>query len=108
MDAIKFLEEAKRMCKSYEHCTNCPLEYYDCSLGAVENPQTEVEIVERWAKEHTKTRQSEFLKMFPNASQQDGLLNINPCTIDLKYRPSRGCRINCLNCRKEYWLAEVE
>ena len=106
MDAIKFLEEAKRMCKSYEHCIDCPLEYYDCSLGAVENPQTEVEIVERWAKEHTKTRQSEFLKMFPNAKVSNGVISICPKHIDSEC--GADCEEDCTNCRKNYWFAEVE
>ena len=114
MDAVKFLEMKNRICKKYDDCFECPLgnKSGGCQVGSLVNQVVDerdlVAIVERWAKEHTKTRQSEFLKMFPNASQQDGLLNINPCTIDLKYSPSRGCRINCLNCRKEYWLAEVE
>ena len=66
--------------------------------------------VEKWSAEHpVKTRQSEFLKLFPNAStDEDGVLDVSPCEIDVNY--FKGCEdeINCSICAKEYWLAEVE
>lgn len=114
MDAVKFLEEAKRICSSHEHCNDCPFESYDCSFGAVENPQMEVEIVEKWASEHpVKTRQSEFLKMFPNAEIKKGVVNIYPCSIDTVEVQGSGeyCQFingGCDKCKEAYWLAEVE
>lgn len=70
---------------------------------------------ERWAKrireargetpgEKKKTRQSEFLKMFPNA-QMDG------CTVAMcpgKVDENVDCRLQCDDCRKDFWLAEVD
>lgn len=71
--------------------------------------------LERWAKrireargetpgEKKKTRQSEFLKMFPNA-QMDG------CTVAMcpgKVDENVDCRLQCDDCRKDFWLAEVK
>lgn len=72
---------------------------------------------ERWAqrireargealKEKKKTRQSEFLKMFPNA-----LINENSRTIDIcpQYVDGRiDCDGKCSQCSKDFWLAEVK
>lgn len=60
------------------------------------------------AKDHpVKTRQSEFLKKFPNAviDEDDGILGIRPCDIDERI----GCtnEKGCDGCRRKYWLAEV-
>ena len=74
-----------------------------------EYTEKSVQIVEQWAKEHPiKTRQSEFLRMFPNAmiNESDGVLCITPCKIEGK---SIGCQNgkSCGECRREYWLTEV-
>ena len=73
MDAVEFIREEIRMCASYQDCTGCPL--YDtgyCSVSPKKRTQEEAsEIVLRvmkWAEEHpVKTRQSVFLKQYPNA-----------------------------------------
>lgn len=70
-----------------------------------------VSTVEQWAKEHpVKTRQSEFLKMFPNAKLCEGLPLALPCHIDINVRDKNGdCRFKfCSDCRRAYWLQEVE
>lgn len=62
--------------------------------------------VEQWAKDHpVKTRQSEFLKMFPNAAIDDGVLCISPCKIEKDIVCVNGK--SCNECCREYWLAEV-
>lgn len=59
--------------------------------------------------EKKKTRQSEFLKMFPNAVKDDGIPDFCPRVMDLKYMPSGGCEnIACRVCRKCYWEAEAD
>lgn len=78
------------------------------SFYNIESVQKMVQIVEQWAKDHPfKTRQSEFLKMFPNAviDEDDGILGINPCAID----ESIGCTDGkgCDGCRRKYWKEEV-
>lgn len=120
MDAVEFLKEKNRMCREYsdlpEDCLICPIGNGNggCQAGILGNQKvTEemlVQIVEKWAKEHPiKTRQSEFLKMFPNASMVDGVPELNPCHVDNKFSPQKGCgNSSCAECRKEYWNEEIE
>lgn len=122
MDAVEFLKEKNRMTKPDSNmectigCINCPLSYKNngsnvwCAYLLKENPEKAVSIVEKWSAEHPKeTRQSKFLKMFPNAELDDnGTISICPLFIE----PNMECRLcsktSCDKCRKKYWLAEVE
>lgn len=111
MDAFEFLKERKRMCNSYKGCGGCPLERGNCGLNtSTSNEECEriVATVEKWSKEHPrKTRQSEFLKQWPNASvNTDGIL-FCPKTVDsahICYCKDKGCGV----CRREFWGQEVE
>lgn len=112
MDTVEFLKEAIRMCKSYTSCTGCVLEH-KCPTTSMETEASDklVEIIEKWAKEHPKkTRQSEFLKLFPDVRRKDGVVDLHPCMIDTKNYPKDDyCATNsCNDCRKDYWLQEVE
>lgn len=80
-----------------------------------QHPQEVVEIVERWGKEHPrKTRQSEFLKLFPNARiAVDGCIGgICPSDLDTEFvcpMQKRGSDYACCpECRRVYWHAEVK
>lgn len=118
MDAVKYLKEAKRMCDVIGDCRKCPINglvaVIPCKLvgGNLElaNPEKAVEIVEKWASENPKkTRQSEFLKMFPNALKDGGVLVVRPC--NLEGTTNMLCEskiITCEDCKREYWLTEVE
>lgn len=118
MDAVEFYKSMKRMCYSGEMCEKCPLYNNFSEMGSVcdvllhikdEKASRVKSIVEQWAKEHPiKTRQSEFLKMFPSAmvNKSDGILCIPPCNIEGKRIICAGGK-NCGDCRREYWLAEV-
>lgn len=58
-----------------------------------------------------KTRQSEFLKLFPNASvTHSGLLGVKPCTFEGRNFIKQKCDLyaTCLDCQKDYWFQEVE
>ena len=74
------------------------------------DPQECISVVEQWAKEHpTKTRQSVFLEQWPDARIHgaDGLPFVSPCY--LVNMPNPKCTgIACPECRKAFWLAEVE
>ena len=119
MDAVNFLVTRDRMCKSFNGCcTGCEVNE---RMGAGEacihymarHPQEVIEIVERWGKEHPrKTRQSEFLKMLPRAGRgEDGLIVFCPEDFDSKFEcPLKrgGGHDQCGDCRREYWLEEVE
>lgn len=107
MDAVEFYRTFKRMCDK----TDCKDRLLDqkCRPSANVEPEEVVETVEEWAKDHPiKTRQSEFLKLFPNATinESDGILCVTPCNIEGK----EFCCPNgksCGDCYRKYWLTEV-
>jgi hypothetical protein len=65
--------------------------------------------VSAWSDSHPiKTRQSEFLKLFPNAKlDSNGVLAIRPCDIDSKCCTDDEYLSKCGTCAKDYWLTEV-
>lgn len=118
MDAVEYIKTIHRLCESqngYSGCSGCPLLNEDdyCSIvDARERAEYVVQIVEQWAKDNpVKTRQSEFLKRFPNAD----LTRLQPCMIEKDKRPmwcgkyadfgANGC---CDECRYAYWNEEVD
>ena len=117
MDAVEFFKAWKRMCREYpECCENCPIyKAKGAGNGLCQNwvkmhPEKSIAIVEQWAKEHpAQTRQSEFLKLFPgvDADKTDGCLTLNPCIIYPKMREECSGKL-CHECKKTFWLAEVE
>lgn len=117
MDALEFLKERKRMCNSYKNCDGCLLERGNCGLSTnTSNEECEriITAVEKWSKEHPrKTRQSEFLKQWPEASiDESGVLEVCPMELSATYRDSDGDCNNteklCVDCRHEFWMREVE
>lgn len=116
-----FVKEFSRMCGNYKHrnidngCVGFPMEENDCWQGAVldvnrpENFAKAYDIVAKWSDEHpVKTRQSKFLKMFPNAKlDSNGVLAIRPCDIDSKCCTDDDYITKCGACAKDYWLTEV-
>lgn len=117
MDAVKYFKEKSRLCKNNATCTECPLfqsnSGKDLACGDLEAdyPEQAVAIIIKWSAEHpVKTRQSEFLKMFPNAGLDiEGILRIDPCDLDIEMEKRKVCNAqDCDACRKNYWLAEVE
>lgn len=117
MDAVEYIKTIHRLCESqngYSGCSGYPLLNEDdyCSIvDARERAEDVVQIVEQWAKDHpVKTRQSEFLKMFPNARIDDSRVLIF-CPKDFLPVGARSTYCekheNCKECRKDYWLAGV-
>lgn len=109
MDAVEFLRKAQRMCDSFGDCECCPGVENACPINDTdkrENPEGVVAAVEKWEKDHPiKTRQSEFLKMFPNAD----IDCILPCDID-KTLFKAHCHdddCGCTYCKTQYWNEEV-
>ena len=106
MDAVEFIRQVRRMGKQKGEAICFKLEEIDTEI---------VEQVEQWAKEHpVKTRQSEFLKMWPNAKiGDDGLPSVAPCQLDvglIRRKSQKDCekRETCNKCRRDFWLKEVE
>lgn len=111
MDAVEFLRDFRRMCSSYgSTCAGCKLE--DALCRPTENNcdhEKVIRVVEEWAKEHpAKTRLSEFVKLFPNASvaQIDGCpgscIKIFDLTVNCEDSKE------CLDCKKKFWLTPIE
>ena len=118
MDAVKFCEESRRMCNANK-CAECPAEDgHFCKIALRYtniSSDAKVAIVEQWAKEHPrKTRQSEFLRQWPNAKiRKNGVVDILPCLMDIKkFRTEDGgCGrpdLLCDDCSREFWMQEVE
>ena len=109
MDAVEFYKAFKRMCDKTD-CKDCLLDQ-KCRPSANVEPEEVVELVEEWSKDHpVKTRQSELLKIFPNAQMSaDGdVILMCPKYISYDYRSEENCcEISCGDCKRKFWLTEV-
>ena len=122
MDAVKFLKAVDRMCEVSRTqkggCEHCPFHDnkkapYDCQRSYMWYYDTDettykemVFKVEKWSNEHpVKTRQSELLKVFPKAQITHEVISICPYYFETDFECPRK---PCTECRKNYWLAEVE
>ena len=94
MDAVKFIEERNRMCGTMS-------EVWGVDAAEI------VKNTEEWSAAHPrKTRQDVFLEQWPNAQTGNGVL-FCPKNVDTKFR----CCITvkrCNDCRREFWMTEVE
>lgn len=106
MDAIEFVKQLRRMNKQGVPKNRF---IYPCAGQETDSPEEVVAEVEEWAKDNpVKTRQSEFLKQWPDA-QLDccGIVEICPSDIDTTIH--QNCSADkCGGCRREFWLAEVD
>ena len=117
MDAVEYLKVLGRLCNNYLCGDNCPL-IDSCDDESDDGYVRKVQIVEQWAKEHpVKTRQSEFLKMFPNARiESDGMPSICPIVVDKRCHNKDDDALFCIvrdeekcrKCRCDFWLKEIE
>ena len=106
MDAVDCIKAVNRMLKS--GTIDCAIQKY-ISAQKKNDYEGMVEAAEQWAAEHpVKTRQSEFLKHYPGARITiDGYLHA--CPMDVFSDTGINCNArNCFECRKKFWLAEVE
>lgn len=112
MDALEFIKAIKQMLSA--GASNSTVQKY---ISAYKKNDCEgmVKAAEQWAAEHpVKTRQSEFLKQWPEAAlTKDGAIAICPLMISAAYRDENGAcnevqSDTCAECRKAFWLAEVE
>lgn len=122
MDAVKFIEERDRMCKSFDNCSCglriCPAWDGSCKLETGTYLKCEadkmVKIVEEWSAAHPrKTRQSVFLEQYPDTERdRSGVIQICPRIISATHRDSGGqCKtpeMVCMDCIREFWMQEVE
>jgi hypothetical protein len=105
MDAVKFIKAIKQMLGA--GAGDSTVQKY---ISAYKKNDCEgmVKAAEQWAAEHpAKTRQSEFLKHYPDAQIDSGCLNA--CPMDIFGDMGINCnKQTCYECKKEFWLAEVE
>lgn len=118
MDAVEYNMALYRMCQSNDLSRNmwgfnklCGIRNSGITL---EDAKKAVEFVKQWAKDHPfKTRQSKFLKQFPNANLET-ITRLLPCSLDGTLKPLRcgkygylsiTCR--CNRCRDDYWNEEA-
>lgn len=118
MEVKEFAKQLKRMCNCYDVCDKkCEL-YNPFCVGHIirifsdEEIESAVNIVEEWSKENSvKTRQSVFLEQYPETELGiDGVIEICPSRVSATYRRDTGpCTdSNCIDCRREFWMQEVE
>lgn len=106
MDAVKFIEERRRMCKATRRYSPIMLE------GIL--PKDIVKEVEDWSAAHPrKTRQSVFLEQWPDTQlDKEGNVIICPkqlCKGEEFNKLMAACRgTNCYKCRREFWGKVVE
>lgn len=116
MDAATFLKERNRMCKTNPSCYGCPAHTLGASNSckfAMENWtsfEQQINLVKEWAEQHPrKTRQSVFLKQWPEVSLDGNqVISVSPCEVSKEYRDMDCDKIDCAECRKEFWMKEVE
>ena len=105
------------MCNSFSpDCEGCRVDeekpvMSECYRWMFENPERAVKIVEEWSAAHPrKTRQSVFLEQYPQADiDNTGLLILCPKRISADIRVTADClRQGCSDCRREFWMQEVE
>ncbi len=106
MDAVKFVEARRRM---FAMTGETP-KYGLFNMGTL--AEEVAREVEEWAIAHPrKTRQSVFLKQYPNAVlDKDGVLRICPPFVggDIPEKYKCICLTDCSACRREFWMQEVE
>ena len=106
MDAVKFIEERRRMNR---HNAG----RYAVLFGGMDAAEL-VKETEEWSAAHPrKTRQDVFLKQWPEAYiHEDGYLDMCPLEVSAAHRDADGgCAMLaslCPGCRREFWMKEVE
>lgn len=122
MDAVRFIKERNRMCKSFDGgCKGCPAfnaceDESCCAVGqeSTLDATAQIVMVEQWSAAHPlKTRQSVFLEQYPEARIDDnGVLDVCPAPIFHSHRGDGGGCIDyhrsCPDCRREFWTQAME
>ena len=106
MDAVKFIEERRRMYKvTGKHSP---------TLAVCIPAEDVVKEVEEWSAAHPrKTRQDVFLEQWPETKiDKFGVIQICPMSISATHRDSNGeCKtpeIMCMDCRRGFWMRGVK
>ena len=106
MDAVNFIKERDRM---YEVERQAPSLIYRHEKSAEEI----VREVEEWSATHPrKTRQSVFLENYPYARiDSQSVLHVCPADVygdNVCPKKKDAAPITCYECRREFWMQEVQ
>ena len=108
MDAIEFVKQLRRMNEKGALKNRF---IYPCVGRETDSPEDVVAEVEEWAKMNpVKTRQSVFLEQWPEAKRVDNILAVCPKVLDMSL-PCwiyNNANVACEDCRREFWMQEVE
>lgn len=109
----EYIERSVAIAKlTYLEVTDINATMADAKRVLADMPSVDVApIVEKWSKAHSrKTRQSEFLELWPNAKVfVDGVLDFCPQELDSRYPcKSTDIEMRCQSCRRKFWMQEVE
>ena len=103
MDAVEFVKAFRVYCKKQD------VNWYEAGAKILVNqPEAIVEAMSEWIKKNPiKTRQSEFLKMFPNATN---VLDFCPHAMDSTFKSFCNLASSeyCRTCKKDYWLTPID
>lgn len=107
MDAIEFVKQLRRM---DEKGVSKNRFIYPRVGRETDLPEDVVAEVEEWAKMNPiKTRQSVFLEQWPNCMvDRDSTVGMCPKNVDKNYICDLNRYTGCLDCRREFWMQEVE
>lgn len=116
MDAVEFIKEHGRMCRTYYGCDGCLARNNDgsCKFSTTvgDGADEQIALLKEWVAAHPrKTRQSVFLEQWPNANlDKYGVLMVCPKDLIGNAPPNYecGCACSCSDCRRDFWMQEVE
>ena len=99
MDAVKFVETLQRKIKNENRD--------EIIIRTTDDANLFVDLVEEWSKDHPrKTRQSVFLEQWPNCQMgDDGVIGMCPRNVNKMHICGS---VGCADCRREFWMQEVE
>ena len=102
MDAVKFIEERRRMYKVTGKRSP--------TLAGWIPAEKVVKEVEEWSAAHPrKTRQDVFLEQYPNCmTDDDGVVGTCPRNVDKTYVCDLRRLGGCPPCRRDFWMQEVK
>lgn len=77
MDAVSYIRERARMCKTIKKCKECPIHGLGCGSILKVSPEMILELVEQWSKEHPLyTNGQKFIEEYKDvitsAKREDG------------------------------------
>jgi len=97
MDAIRYLEEKERMCKTSNECKSCPLDMYYSESEQGWKEET-VAAVEAWSKENPQVP----------PSYKAGRYTIHKLHMDETEEQEDNIELGCLSCEYEHFNEQEE